>query len=414
MLQNNIVIPSTSLISKEARTTMETKMAYSFKRIQSLDILKGLVIILMALDHTRDYFHDASFFIDPTDPTATNLPLFFTRFITHYCAPVFCFLAGISAFLVGQKKTKKELSQFLLKRGIWLILIEVTIVKFAWRFQVDYSFVALLVIWSLGISMVFLAGIIHAPRRAILMFSCLLIFGHNLFDNFSFDGNILWALLHERTAFIFENGFKLRVVYPLIPWIGVMSLGYYFGGFYKKSYDRKKRVKLLKTLGLSAIAMFFVVRLFNQYGNPNHWEVYDYFSQTIFSFFNVKKYPPSLAFLLVTLGPALVFLALTDNTKNKISEFLSVFGRVPFFFYIIHIYVIHFFAMLLAEVTGFGWESMILETFVSFSPDLKGYGVGLLMTYIIWALIVLLHYPICKWFGEYKMNNKDKRWLSYL
>ena len=383
------------------------------RRIESLDLLKGLVIIFMALDHTRDYFHHDSFMFDPTDPEKTNLALFFTRWITHYCAPVFSLLAGVSAYLVGRRKSKKELSYFLLKRGLWLVFIEFTIVGFGWSFNVDFNTFGLLVIWSLGISMIFLAGIIYLPLKYILIFSLLFIFGHNLLDYVSFQNNPLWSIIHERGRFEIFNGITVRIVYPIVPWIGVMSLGYYIGKFYDKTIDPKKRQFLFTMIGISTIVLFLIIRSVNLYGNPKHWESFGSLLQTMYSFLDPSKYPPSLSYLLMTLGPAFLFLGISEHVRGRLVRFVSVFGKVPFFFYIIHIYVIHVFAMLLVELTGFGWRTMILNGFVSLENQLKGYGVNLWYVYAVWIGIVLMLYPLCKKFSDYKLNHKEKKWLSY-
>lgn len=383
-------------------------------RIHSIDILKGLVMVLMALDHTRDYFHYDSFLFSPEDPTQSNISIFFTRWITHFCAPAFSFLAGISAFLISKRKTKKELSSFLIKRGLWLVFIEMTIVNFAWFFDVSFSNQGLLVIWVLGISMIALAGLIWLPRRYILIFSCLLIFGHNLLDSIHFEGSILWAILHEFAFFDLGHGYKLMTVYPLIPWVAVMSLGYYFGKFYNVSFDANKRIRMFNILGLASITLFIVLRFTNVYGNLFPWKNYENLSQDLISFFNPAKYPPSLTYLLMTLGVAFIFLANTEKLKSRLADFFKVFGRVPFFYYIIHIYLIHALALLYSELSGFGWEKMILKNWVTEDPLLKGYGLNLGYVYLVWIAIILLLYPVCKKFDLYKRNNKDKWWLSYL
>lgn len=383
------------------------------KRIGSLDLLKGLVIIFMALDHTRDYFHADSFLFSPTNPEKTDFILYFTRWITHYCAPVFSLLAGTSAYLVGRRKSKKALSAFLLKRGLWLIFVELIIVNFAWSFNPAFTSFGLLVIWSLGISMIFLAALIHLPLKAILVFSLVVIFGHNLLDGISFDGNFLWDIIHNQGRFELFDGIIIRVGYPIVPWIGVMSLGYYIGQFYDKAVAAKERQKGFVTVGLSVIALFFIIRSINEYGNPQDWSDYGSFLPTMYSFMNPSKYPPSLSYLLMTLGPTFILLGITEGAKGKVVNFVSTFGRVPFFFYIIHIYVIHLLAMGLAELTGFGWEAMILEGFVSVQGHLKGFGVSLGYVYLVWVGIILALYPLCFRFSTYKMNHKEKWWLSY-
>lgn len=383
-------------------------------RIQSLDLLKGLVMIIMALDHVRDYFHYDAFFFDPTDPEKTNTALYFTRWITHYCAPAFSFLAGISAYLVGRKKSKLELSSFLLKRGIWLVFIELVVVNFAWYFDIHFSTISLLVIWSLGISMIFLAALIHLNLKYILIFSLLMIFGHNGLDYLSIERGIFWSIIHEFGFFSLENGKILVVGYPIIPWIGVMSLGYYFGSFYSSTKDALQRQKVFKRIGSFSIIAFIIIRFINNYGNLTPWNSYETVLQTVFSFLNPAKYPPSLTYLLMTFGPILLILAYTENVKGKTVKFISVFGKVPFFYYILHLYLIHILALFLAWFTGFGWRKMIITGWVTESPNLDGYGLSLVYVYLIWIVVVLVLYPLCKKFGNYKLNNKDKKWLSYL
>ena len=393
---------------------MQTVSINSKYRIESLDLLKGIVMVVMALDHIRDYFHAPAFMYDPNDPMFTSLPIFFTRFITNYCAPVFCFLAGASAYLAGRRKQKKELSAFLLKRGTWLVFLELTIVNFAWYFDIHFHSPGLLVIWSLGISMIVLAALIHLPLKAIVVFSIALIFGHNLLDNIHFPGNYPWAVLHEESTFKYSETFRLYVAYPVVPWIAVMSLGYCFGKLYDKSFDAEKRKKILLIIGFSAIALFFILRGINVYGNPSKWIHYDTFRQTLMSFLAPAKYPPSLLYLLMTLGPALVFLALTENWKGRFVNFFSTFGRVPFFYYILHLYLIHILAMAAAQLTGYGWKIMILPDWVGSVPALKGYGFHLWVVYLVWVAVILALYPLCKKFDRYKQAHKEKWWLSYL
>ena len=384
------------------------------KRIQSIDLLKGLVMVVMALDHTRDYFHFSAFYFDPTDPAHATLPIFFTRFITHFCAPAFSFLAGMSAFMIGKRKSKAALASFLFKRGLWLVFIELTIVNFAWYFDVQFRNPGLLTIWALGISMLFLSALIYLPQKVILWFSIILIAGHNLLDTVHFKGNEFWSILHEFGMFPISKDYQFIVAYPIIPWIAVMSLGYYFGGFYNTDFSHEKRRKLLNTLGFSALALFIVLRLTNFYGDSNLFRNYNTLSQDLISFFNPSKYPPSLLYLLMTLGFTLVFLANAENLKGKAVNFFCTFGRVPFFYYIIHLYVIHLAAMGYAQLAGFGWDKVILEGWITELPRMKGYGVSLIWVYLIWASIILVLYPICKWFDNYKTNHKEKWWLSYL
>ena len=383
-------------------------------RIESIDLLKGVVMVIMALDHVRDYFHYSAFMFSPADPTQSTLPIFFTRWITHFCAPAFSFLAGLSAFMVGKRKSKSELSVFLIKRGIWLIFIELTIVCFGWYFDLQFRTLGLLVIWSLGISMIILAALIYLPRNYILLISLLLICFHNLLDNVHFPGNVLWSVVHEQMIYKFSGNKILLIGYPIVPWFAVMALGYYFGSLYDKSFDNSKRKKLLNSIGIIAVATFVVLRLANLYGDPKQFKEFGSFSQNLISFLNPNKYPPSLLYLLMTLGAAFLFLANTEKLKGRIVNFFCTFGRVPFFYYILHIYIIHIIAMIMAQISGWGWKKMILSTFIAFEPNMKGYGYSLWIVYVIWISVILLLYPLCKKFDKYKQAHKEKWWLSYL
>ncbi len=388
--------------------------AVTRSRVESLDLLKGLVIVIMALDHTRDYFHFSAFFFDPTDPLQTNVPLFLTRFITNFCAPSFSFLAGLSAFMVGKRKTLNELSRFLLKRGLWLVFVELIIITFAWHFDLTFHQFTIQVIWVLGLSMIILAALIHLPPRLLFILSIVTIFGHNLLDGVHFEGSMLWSFIHERKPYQNIFGHAIIIGYPIIPWFAVMALGYSFGTFYDKSYDPERRKKLFNILGIAALLLFLLLRYINVYGNLMPWKNYGTLTQTIFSFFSVTKYPPSLSYLLVTLGPALLFLANSEKWKGKIVNFFTVFGRVPFFFYILHIYLIHFLALIAVQFTFGSWQKMILPLMPAKVTALKGYGFNLIIVYLVWIAVIALLYPICKKFDHYKLQNKNKWWLSYL
>jgi len=262
--------------------------------------------------------------------------------------------------------------------------------------------------------MIVLAALIHLPKTVILISSCLLIFGHDLLDKVQFKENVLWAILHKPTVFRLSDSHTVSVFYPLIPWIGVMSLGYYFGTFYKKSFDVAKRKKILNIIGIAAIILFIILSLINSYGDLRGWTHYDTVTKTFMSVFNPNKYPPSLLYLLMTLGPACIFLANSENLKGKVVNFFSIFGRVPFFYYVIHIYLIHIIAMLFAQFSGFGWQSMILTGFPAQSPALQGYGFPLWIVYLVWIGVISITYPLCKRFDNYKLNHKEKWWLSYI
>ncbi|PKQ44257.1 DUF1624 domain-containing protein [Confluentibacter flavum] len=387
-------------------------------RIESIDILRGLVMVIMALDHVRDYFYYGSFFNDPTNLETTTPLLFFTRFITHYCAPVFVFLAGTSAFLYGNNKTKLELFKFLFTRGLWLILLEIVVNTFIWTFDFTYSLLIFQVIWAIGFSMVCLSILIYLPKKIILIISIILIAGHNLLDGIVMQGqsfqSVMWYILHQQQTLTPNPDFMIFLHYPVIPWIGVMALGYCFGTLYKKDFDATLRQKWLLRLGLGALALFFVLRGINMYGDLEPWTIQDTTTKTILSFFNVTKYPPSLVYILITIGPSLLFLYVIETVKTRLTDFFLVFGRVPLFYYFLHVLVIHAFAILGILVFGGHWRDMILTQDVFANAKLINYGYSLLVVYLVWIGIVLFLFPFCKKYMVYKATHKDKWWLSYL
>ena len=386
-------------------------------RVSSIDLLRGLVMIIMAIDHVRDYFHADAFLYDPTDINRTTLPIFFTRFITHFCAPVFMFLSGTSAYLVGMRKGKMALTKFLFTRGLWLIFLELTVVNFGWFFDITYSNTGFLVIWALGMSMIFLSALVHLPKLVILVFSLALIFGHNYFDGYHVtEGSVapvIWSFLHEPNIYQW-NGMNVFALYPLIPWIGVMSLGYCLGTWYESSFNASKRKRLLLWLGIGTTLLFVALRYTNWYGDRIEWAMQSQPGITLMSFLSLSKYPPSLLYLMVTLGPALVLLAFTERSNGWLGRKIQVIGRVPMFYYLVHIYLIHLAAMLAAEMTaGHNWSDMILTTWVVFEPKLIGYGFSLGVMYLIWFGLMIILYYLCKWYDRYKRSHRHW-WLSYL
>jgi uncharacterized membrane protein len=388
------------------------------KRIESIDLLRGIVMIIMALDHVRDYFHYDAFLYDPTDLSHTNIFLYFTRFITHYCAPVFVFLAGISAYLYGTKKSKKELAYYLFTRGMWLVFAELFIITLAWTFNPSYPIFNLQVIWAIGISMIVLSAMIFMSRTLILLTAMVLIAGHNFLDNIHVPGTgsaaFLWSFLHEPGDFVFGH-FDIFIRYPVVPWIGVIALGYYFGGLYDHSYAPAKRRQILSSIGFAVIALFLFLRIFNIYGDAAHWSPQKNVVLTLLSLLNVTKYPPSLLYILITLGPAVILLSHIEKPLNAFTKKIAVFGRVPFFYYVLHLYLIHLLAVIGATLLGYNWTDMILSNRVNRVVALKGYGFNLSIVYIVWILLVLFLYPCCKWFDRYKRTHQpNKRWLTYL
>src|SRR5579863_3004264 len=388
------------------------------KRITSIDLLRGLIMIIMALDHVRDYFHADAYFYDPLDLSKTTVVLYFTRWITHFCAPIFVLLAGTSAFLSGQRRTKKQLAFFLLTRGIWLMILEETFVNFEWFFNIHFNFFILGVIWVLGLCMVILAGLIFLPRKLLLVFGLVMVAGHNLLDKTVVPQNdalgFFWGMLHEQKFFQIGQ-VHIAEFYHIIPWVGVMTLGYCLGGLFTKDFDPVRRRKILLRLGVCSWILFIILRSINVYGNLYPWSAQSSPMLTLLSFLKIHKYPPSLDYLLVTEGFAMIFLSATENVSNRFTKFISVYGRVPMFYYLCHLLLIHLGAMLAAVLTGYHWYDMVsFDTWITELPRFKGYGFGLGAVYLIWIALVLILYPLCRRYDNYKSRHKEKWWLSYL
>lgn len=387
------------------------------KRVQSIDILRGIVMIIMALDHVRDYFHDDAFLHDPLDPATTTPILFFTRFITHFCAPTFVFLAGTSAYLVGLRKTKAALSSFLVKRGLWLILIEVVVMSLAITFNPLYNAIILQVIWAIGSSMVLLGLAVRLPYGVIFALGAFIVLGHNLLDYAEAARNhnvpFIWDLLHDGRFDMVTYAPKhaLIIAYAFVPWTGIMFMGYCAGRLFESTVDTHKRQRLLVFIGLGAIVLFVALRLLNEYGNPLPWTPQRNGVATFLSFMNVNKYPPSLMYACITLGPALIVLALLENVQNRFTGFARVYGRVPFFYYVLHFYLIHILCTVAFFISGYGVKDIAGPTPFLFRPIQFGY--PLWVVYLIWAAVVLALYPLCKWYNKYKSTHAQW-WLSYL
>lgn len=378
------------------------------QRIDSIDLVRGLVIVLMAIDHVRDFFAPAAF--APEDLSQASAPLFLTRWITHFCAPVFVLLAGTAVALwEARGRTRREVSRFLVTRGLWLIVLELVVVNLSWAQFYYGGFVFVQVIWAIGWSFIVLAGLIWLPRWAIGAFAVILIVGHNLLDGIRAQDlgswDLLWAVLHQQYWKQYDP-IALLVIYPLIPWLGVMAFGYLLGDLYLG--DAKARKRWLLRAGVAMTVAFVVIRGLNGYGDPRPWEMSDRAGLfTVLSFLNTTKYPASLDFLLMTLGPALCLLAVADRFKGPVARALVVFGRVPLFLYLIHLPVIHLAAIAwsLAMYGQSGW--WLTGSF----PE--GYETSLVLLYVVWFLVVLALLPLCRWFGYLKRRSASP-WMSYL
>ncbi len=399
------------------------------ERIYSIDLLRGVVMMIMLIDHTRDFVHAGAMQFDPTDLSKTNVALFFTRWITHFCAPVFVFLAGTSIYL--QKlygKTNAELSRFLFTRGLWLVFLEFTVVRFGIVFNFDYysNFGMVQVIWAIGVSMIVMAALIWLPIRLVGAIGIAMIFLHNVFDRFqvppetAFMGTpppdlsqIMMMIFHQQGVVpIPGSAGGVFVAYPLIPWIGVMAAGYAFGTLYAK--ERETRRKWLYVLGAAATLLFVVVRLTNFYGDPAPWTAQDTPAFTFLSFLNTTKYPPSFLYLMMTLGPALIVLALTDKIDGKViwERICITFGRVPMLFYILQWFWAHLSGIVLTVLAGKDVSYLFGAPMGGTSPPSDaGFPLWVVYAAVLAGLIVL--YPLCAWWGRLKQRNKH--WaLSYL
>lgn len=391
-------------------------------RIVSLDIFRGLIMVIMALDHTRDFFTNLRF--EPENLSRTYYALFFTRWITHFCAPMFFFLAGTGAYFYGRRRTPQALSRFLWTRGLWLVALEFTVVGAAWTFQFPWGFFG--VIWALGACMIIMAAVVRLPMRWIVGLSTLMIVTHDWLDHVRPErfGSLawLWTILHVRGGVLLPFQLEKFVLFPLVPLVGVMAAGYGFGTLY--FMDAGLRRKWLMRLGIGLTAAFLFLRLTNLYGNPpaglggvsqGDWHIQPTFEKTIILLLDVEKYPPSLQFLLMTLGPSILLLGWLDRKNGKpsgpASSALLVFGRVPMFFYILHLYLIHWLAVLVAALRHQPVDWLFHGAIFGDTPD--GYGYNLPVVYLMWiTAIVILYFP-CRWFAELKRRRKDW-WLSYL
>jgi uncharacterized membrane protein len=409
------------------------------RRIASVDVVRGLAMVVMVLDHTRDFAHAESFLFDPTDLEQTTPAIFLTRWITHFVAPIFVLLAGVSARLqLDGGRSRPELARFLVLRGLWLVLLELTIVRVGIWFNADPAFLAMLqVIWVLGLSMIVLAGLVFLPDLAVAVFGLALIVGHNALDDVrpAPDLQALWSILHVRDnlAILSTNEPDVFVLYPLIPWVGVMAVGYVLGHVYARSPARRRR--LLIGLGVASTLAWVVLRLVNEYGDPVVWRSLDDPVRTLLSFLNAEKYPPSLAFLTMTLGPALVLLGLLDRVGDEavdadrkvvesgsrdggvgpgqgrrrlaptrralapVARWLATLGAVPLFFYLLQWFVAHGLSLLAEAVAGqdVAWHFITPpERFFSVPP---GAGFPLPMVYLLWLTAIAMLYPVCRWYG---------------
>jgi uncharacterized membrane protein len=400
---------------------MQQPSNLTLKRIESVDILRGIVMVIMALDHVRDFFHVTANTADPLQVPSDSPVLFFTRWITHFCAPTFVFLSGVSIYLQSFRKTRKELSSFLIKRGLWLIIAEIVILSFVFTFNPFYNLVFLEVIWAIGISMVILGLLIYLPFKAILAIGLVIVLGHNLLDipeaAPGFKTNFFWDLFHRGrfALYPFAPNHFIAILYPFGPWLGLMLLGYCTGIFFSPAYSFEQRKNILSWIGLAAILLFIVVRFINIYGDPVPWSKQNTFLNTLFSFIKVQKYPPSLLFMCITIGPGLLLLPILEKYQNRVIRLVRVYGRTPFFYFVIHFFIVHVLATIIFFARGHSMEDALKAAQqLPFLFIVPGEGFNLQTVYLIWVVVVVIMYPLCKWYDRYKTNHKEKWWLSYL
>jgi uncharacterized membrane protein len=354
-------------------------------RIESVDVVRGVIMIIMALDHVRDYFSNPGF--DPTDLTRTNVALFFTRWITHFCAPVFFLLTGTGAYLSLRKQSQAQLSRFLFTRGVWLIFLELVVVRcLGWHFNFDYRLTLLIVLWALGWSMIVLSALIYMPTSWVAAFGVVLIAGHNLLDRIQ-SSNPIWSILHSPGMVWSDGQHFVFALYPLIPWVGVTAAGYGLGQIYMWTPERREA--FLLRLGLGLTAAFVVLRAIIIYGDPFRWSAQKSAVFTVLSFLNTSKYPPSLLYLLMTLGPAMVFLGAVDARVPRWIRPVLIVGKVPMFFYLLHVPLIHVTAVIFcyARYGQAHWmfESPSIEYFPFTRPP--GWGYSLPVVYLVWIVL---------------------------
>jgi uncharacterized membrane protein len=386
----------------------------AFNRIDSIDLVRGLVMIIMALDHTREYMHITSVTQNPTDLSVTTSALFFTRWITHLCAPTFVFLSGTSAWLSYKKDGNVQKSRdFLMSRGIWLLILEFTLVNFALWFDLQFRSMIFQVIAAIGFGFIVLSLLLKVSPRIIGILGLIIIFGHGLMQYIPFAEHsplktVLGYFFNLTAAPISPNFFFL-VGYPPIPWLGIMLVGFASGELFTKS----NRKALFLRIGAAALSLFIIIRLLNGYGDPSRWAVQKSQFFTFLSFLNVSKYPPSLLFCLSMLGIMFLLLSLAEGSKNKITDIISVYGKVPLFYFLIHLYLIHILMFIMVFLQGFTWSDLQFANFSLGRPKGQS-GVELWETYLIWVLVVICLYPVCKWYGHYKATHRENKWLRYL
>jgi uncharacterized membrane protein len=386
------------------------------KRITSIDTTRGVVMVIMALDHVRDFIHKFSMSQSPVDLQTTTTLLFFTRWVTHICAPTFVLLSGISAFISFRRQNNLSVSRrFLLTRGLWLVFLELTFVAFALWFDIHFRLLLLEVIFAIGISFIILSFLLKLPSRVIGLIGIFIAFSHNLLQGISFPTDqisvVLSSILFRPNLMPVSSDLAFYSAYPVIPWLGILLIGFGCGEFFEMPAEKRK--KLFLRIGLSVLLLFVVIRFINIYGDPSKWTTQKSDLFTFLSFINVTKYPPSLQFTLLFVGIAFLILYLSENVKNRFTEILTVYGRVSLFYFIIHLYIIHSLMFIILMIQGFSWSDFAFGLFKNGRPETGG-GVGLPGVYLIWIGVVASLYSVCRWYGNFKAAHPEKKFLRFL
>jgi uncharacterized membrane protein len=384
------------------------------KRINSIDFMRGLVMIIMVLDHTRDFMHTTSITQSPTDLTTTTPMLFFTRWITHLCAPTFVFLSGTSAYVSLKNKSNFSAGRkFLFTRGVWLIILEFTLVNFGLWFDIHFQNFLFDVIAAIGFGFIILSFLLKASPKTIGIIGLIIIFSHNLFSFIplgnTLSENILSALFVPK-VFPLTSTRMFIVGYPPIPWLGVMLVGFACGKLFQHSIEARK--KIFVKIGVAALSLFVLLRFINIYGDPAPWSKQKDALYTFLAFINVTKYPPSLLFCLLMLAFMFLIFALIEGVKNKYTNVVETYGKVPLFYFVVHWYILHPIVFVMVYLQGFKTSDMVFG--FNFGRPKEGSGVNLWLIYLVWIGVVILMYPLCEWYGKYKKQHREKKWLSYL
>ncbi|HVW96383.1 MAG TPA: heparan-alpha-glucosaminide N-acetyltransferase domain-containing protein [Mucilaginibacter sp.] len=388
-------------------------------RVESIDILRGLIMLVMTLDHCREFIHFQGPKFEPTNMATTTVVLFFTRWFTHYCAPVFVFLSGVSAYLAGIKRSGNELAMFLMKRGLWLIVADAIVISFMFNLDPSFKGIILEVLWAIGGSMIILGllKLLRAPLWLISTVGGIIFFGHNLTNLVQLPqtgaGSILLRVFLTAPAVFAPTANHLILeAYAVLPWTGVMLIGYTFGSFYRDAFDALRRRKILLIAGIALTGLFILLRLINAYGDPATWSPQRNGMHTLLSFLNTTKYPPSLMYLCMTLGPALMILSWVEGGQNKFAAACRVYGGVPFFYFVVHLYLVRLIYIILTAVSGINIFS-VKSPEAPFVAQAPGFGYPLWVVYLVWILVIVILYFPCRWYGNYKRTHRQW-WLSYL